>query len=159
MSEIEKKWTAKINRVVQNGGQTVMVNAYDLKSQIDELSALRRENAELKEIISITNNEIEQVVGKALGYPAYKDDLVNFPNVIDDSVCVGEHVSETIVSELVGRYKMLQSSLSEATAMLVELAGHLNGHICMECNRIPQYGHTNDCRLGKMVAEIRKEQK
>ena len=47
----------------------------------------------------------QQIAGKALGYPAYKDDQKNFPGATEkDGVCIGEHVEETIVQELANAY-------------------------------------------------------
>jgi hypothetical protein len=43
--------------------------------------------------------EIDQVLGKALGYPRYADDPDNFPDVKNDSVCTGEHTPVTIAHE------------------------------------------------------------
>ena len=51
------------------------------------------------------SEEIEQTCGKALGYPWYKDDQKNFPGTTEaDGVCIGEHVSVSIVSELAAAY-------------------------------------------------------
>lgn len=52
--------------------------------------------------------EIEQILGKALGYPKYRDDPENFPSVTDDSVCVGEHVPETLAMEAARRIETLE---------------------------------------------------
>jgi hypothetical protein len=55
---------------------------------------------------------IEQTAGIALGYPAYKDDQKNFPDATEkDGVCIGEHVTETIVAELADNYGYLQAQL------------------------------------------------
>jgi len=44
--------------------------------------------------------EVEQELGKALGYPWYKDDQKNFPGTTEaDGVCVGEHTPGTIAAE------------------------------------------------------------
>jgi hypothetical protein len=46
------------------------------------------------------NHEVCQILGKALGYPKYMDDPVNFPDATEaDGVCVGEHVAETLAAE------------------------------------------------------------
>jgi hypothetical protein len=51
-------------------------------------------------------NEVEQVLGKALGYPKYSDDQKNFPGTTEaDGVCVGEHVPESLLSEAAGKLK------------------------------------------------------
>lgn len=49
-------------------------------------------------------NEVEQVLGKALGYPWYKDDPKNFPDATEaDGVCVGDHVPGSIAAEAADR--------------------------------------------------------
>lgn len=59
----------------------------------------------LYEGILKNNQEIEQTCGKVLGYPWFKDDQKNFPGATEkDGVCVGDHVGETIVSELAKKY-------------------------------------------------------
>lgn len=57
-------------------------------------------------------HECEQIAGKALGYPWYKDDQKNFPGATEaDGVCVGEHVGDTIVAELAKRYEEAKSTI------------------------------------------------
>lgn len=44
--------------------------------------------------------EVEQILGKALGYPWYKDDPKNFPDATEaDGVCTGEHTYLTLAME------------------------------------------------------------
>ena len=69
-------------------------------------------------------NEIEQIAAKALGYyPAYRDDPKIFPDVSpdDDSVCIGDHVTETIVAELAEKYKFLKAENNKLTKAMVEI--------------------------------------
>ncbi len=55
-------------------------------------------------------DQVEQVLGKALGYPWYKDDQVNFPEATEASgVCVGEHTPTTIAMEAARMIGRLQS--------------------------------------------------
>ena len=57
--------------------------------------------------------EVEQILGKVLGYPWYKDDQKNFPGATeDDGVCVGEHVPETLAEEAASRILELQRLIS-----------------------------------------------
>lgn len=57
-------------------------------------------------------HECEQIAGKALGYPWYKDDQKNFPGATEaDGVCVGEHVGDTIVAELAKRYEDAKATI------------------------------------------------
>jgi hypothetical protein len=45
-------------------------------------------------------HEVEQILGKALGYPWYKDDKKNFPNATEaDGVCVGDNIAESLAME------------------------------------------------------------
>lgn len=76
-------------------------------------------NKKIKELEDTINKatradyEIEQLLGKALGYPAYRDDPKNFPNVKsdDDSVCVGEHTPVTLAMEAQGKIATLEAVL------------------------------------------------
>lgn len=44
--------------------------------------------------------EIEQILGRALGYPRYCDDKDNFPDATEqDGVCVGDHTAVTLAQE------------------------------------------------------------
>ena len=52
--------------------------------------------------------EIKQILGKALGYPWFKNDPRNFPNATEaDGVCVGDHVAVTLAMEASDRIKKL----------------------------------------------------
>jgi hypothetical protein len=62
----------------------------------------------------LTETAISQLVGKALGYPWYKDDQKNFPGATEaDGVCIGEHVAETIVREMVVVVGKLQKIIAD----------------------------------------------
>ena len=54
----------------------------------------------LRAACSKSNDEISQVLGKALGYPWFKDDQKIFPGATEaNGVCVGAHTAETIADE------------------------------------------------------------
>lgn len=62
--------------------------------------------------IAKQNTEIEQTCGKVLDYPWYKNDQKNFPSSTEvDGVCVGEHIAETIASELARKYTGLKQRI------------------------------------------------
>ena len=66
------------------------------------------ELARLKAAMSKSNDEICQSLGKALGYPWFKDDQRNFPGATEENgVCVGEHVAESIADEAASRISAL----------------------------------------------------
>lgn len=67
------------------------------------------------------SDEIEQVLGKVLGYPWYKDDPENFPDATEaDGVFVGEHVPASIAAEAATKIKALQAKLKAAEEALVK---------------------------------------
>lgn len=94
----------KVVRAEDLGNEAVRVDfAERLERQRDEA---RERIAFLERAIAQQNQEIEQICGKALGYPWFKDDQKNFPGATEaDGVCAGEHVAETIVAELANAYQ------------------------------------------------------
>lgn len=72
------------------------------------------------------SDHVQQTLGKALGYPWYKDDQKNFPGATDaDGVCVGEHVAESIADEAANRIRKVEAerdSLRAAWATAVDRA-------------------------------------
>lgn len=72
--------------------------------------------------------ECEQIAGKALGYPWYKDDQKNFPGATkEDGVCIGEHVGDTIVKELASSYKAEHARAELAALKIAELEAVVKG--------------------------------
>lgn len=94
------------------------------------------------------NQEIEQDCGKVLGYPWFKDDQKNFPGATEkDGVCVGDHVAETIVSELAKRHtevlariKRLEEAV-DAYRKAYTPDGHVAPHDCFATG--PKTGNPN----------------
>ena len=81
--------------------EIVALQAPDLVAEIRRLRAALR--------------EIEQVLGKALGYPLYGPEM--FPDgVPDGSVCVGDHVPESLADEAAARIGALTRERDEARA-------------------------------------------
>lgn len=79
-----------------------------IEEQAAEISELKRKLDGYQRHL----HECEQIAGKALGYPWYKDDQKNFPGATEaDGVCVGEHVGDTIVAELAKRYEKTRNAL------------------------------------------------
>lgn len=73
------------------------------------------ELARLKAAMSKSNDEICQSLGKALGYPWFKDDQRNFPGATEgNGVCVGDHVAESIADEAASR---ISAILAENAAL------------------------------------------
>jgi hypothetical protein len=72
------------------------------------------------------NDEVCQRLGKALGYPWFKDDQENFPSATEESgVCTGDHVAETIAAEAARRIGNLEA---ERDRLREALDGVMNSH-------------------------------
>jgi hypothetical protein len=60
------------------------------------------------------NDEVCQRLGKALGYPWFKDDQQNFPDATEENgVCTGEHVAESIASEAANWILKVEAELND----------------------------------------------
>lgn len=66
----------------------------------------------LRKAYSLTQDAVQQTLGRALGYPWFKDDQHNFPGATEaDGVCVGDHVAESIADETAAKIAALQAAL------------------------------------------------
>jgi len=75
------------------------------------------ELARLRYACRKNDNDIEQVLGRALGYPRYCDDQINFPGSTDaDGVCVGDQVAASLAMQAADRIKALTAELEQARA-------------------------------------------
>lgn len=75
------------------------------------------ELARLRYACRKNDNDIEQVLGRALGYPRYCDDQINFPGSTDaDGVCVGDQVAASLAMQAADRIKALTAELEAMTA-------------------------------------------
>lgn len=88
----------------------------DCSRAAEEIEYLRSEITELKRQRAGYQwhmHECEQIAGKALGYPWYKDDQKNFPGATEaDGVCIGVHVGDTIVAELAEKYEKAKDKIA-----------------------------------------------
>lgn len=85
----------------------------------DAARALLAEVRRLRSALFGQQNEIQQTLGKALGYPWFKDDQVNFPDTTDaDGVCIFDHVVETLASEAADTIRELRAMNERAISRL-----------------------------------------
>jgi hypothetical protein len=80
------------------------------------------------------NHEIEQTLGKALGYPP-------FPAEFDagDQVCVGEHVAESLADEAAKKLAALRSQLKEQRAKTIDVLEEADDYVsCTPYNERPE---------------------
>ena len=87
----------------------------ELKEGICAFSTIQRYKKE--------SEEIEQILGKALGYPWFKDDQCNFPNATEaDGVAVGDHTAWSLAMEAADKIKSLQNELDIHSARVHNLS-------------------------------------
>ncbi|MCF4166375.1 hypothetical protein L2U69_12030 [Zavarzinia compransoris] len=62
-----------------------------------KVAAMKAEIARLKAVYSSLNDDVMQILGKALGFPWYADDQTTFPGATKaDGICPGEQVAESM---------------------------------------------------------------
>jgi phage shock protein A len=91
--------------------ETTLAKAVVLADKLrHELDEARREVERLRLACSKMNDEVCQTLGKALGYPWFKNDQKSFPGADESNgVCVGEHVAETLAAEAAARIAALEA--------------------------------------------------
>ena len=96
------------------------VNHYD-RAPLEAADRIER----LRKACARQNAEICQVLGKALGYPWFKDDPANFPDATEEhGVCVGDHVAESLADEAAKRIERLERALLETRLADLQEPGH-----------------------------------
>ena len=85
----------------------------ELKEGIGVLGQLRKYQEELK--------EIEQILGKALGYPWYIEDPKNFPNATEaDGVCVGVETAWSLAMIAADKIKELEKKVEYFADLVID---------------------------------------
>lgn len=91
-----------------------------LSDLLAALADAERERGHYRDAGIRTFHEVEQVLGKALGYPSYGPEM--FPDgKPNGSVCVGEHVPESLADEAAARIKKLEQQIVVLEAELSAL--------------------------------------
>ena len=90
----------------------------DLITSVKEAGAILQNEKYKKEM-----EEIEQILGKTLGYPWFKDDQCNFPNATEaDGVAIGDHTAWSLAHQAADRIKELQEQLDQHKARVDKLS-------------------------------------
>jgi len=77
--------------------------------------------------------KIEQILGKALGYPWYKDDPDIFPKATEaDGVCVGVETAWSLAMIAADRLKELEEKLNNATTFEIKIIDNI---YCYKTNK------------------------
>jgi len=86
------------------------------------LAAKDAEIARLRSGAAKSDDDICQILGKALGYPWFKDDQKNFPGATEDhGVYVGEHVAETLAEEAARKIAALRAQVERMKRAIVDI--------------------------------------
>jgi hypothetical protein len=84
----------------------------DYDRTIDKLFGDIQKLKEVRDKMIKESQEIEQILGKALGYPWYKDDPKNFPNATEaDGVCVAPNTAWSLALCAADKIRDLQGKL------------------------------------------------
>jgi hypothetical protein len=118
-AEVEQNAMAS-QRIVELETEVARLKS-DLSEAQEEWSEERRlrisqeaEVARLRDALSKQDDEISQTLGKALGYPWFKDDQKSFPGATEDNgVCVGDEVAETLAIAAVLQLEALRRRVSD----------------------------------------------
>lgn len=87
-----------------------------------DVPALLSEFERVKDAYFRLSYDVEQTLGRALGYPRYCDDQKNFPGSTDaDGVCVGDHVPGSLAMEAADRIRQLESQSKEQSKRVDQL--------------------------------------
>jgi hypothetical protein len=96
---------------------------------VQKLRAVLAERDRLRDAYTKMNTEVCQRLGKALGYPWFKDDQENFPGATEENgVCTGEHVAESIAAEAARRIDDLEA---ERDRLRVRHSDYMNDFVQM----------------------------
>lgn len=106
----------------------------ELTEGIGVLGQLRKYQEELE--------KIEQILGKALGYPYYKDDPKNFPTATEaDGVCVGDHTPWSLAMYAADKIRELEGKLKNTTTLEIKIVDNIF------CNKTNKKSHiTEGCK-------------
>jgi hypothetical protein len=92
----------------------------EYKAEVAKHQEVEKECDALREACAKEDAAIQQVLGRALGYPRYCDDQKNFPGATEaNGVCVGEHVAASLVTEAAAKIDVLREALRN---LLLQLA-------------------------------------
>ena len=112
----------------------------DMQEGADTITALRAEVKRLKAGYTATQHVIQQTLGKALGYPWFKDDQKNFPGATEaDGVCVGDHVAESLADEAAAKITALRAKIEKLEGALEDIADGLGETDLAEVGRYAKH--------------------
>ena len=113
--DAKEKECERLQQVCNDWGNNYQSWVDATKKAESERDTAIAETERLREGIARESRDVEQPLGKALGYPWYKDDQKNFPDASEaDGVCVGEHTPASIAAEAASEIERLRGELAKA---------------------------------------------
>ena len=105
------------------------------------------------------SEEIEQILGKALGYPWFKDDPKNFPNATEaDGVCVGIETAWSLAMIAADKIKELEEKLLKVTSLKIEVIDNLYCTQSFTTSHITKEGKCSACGISQQDSLTYSEQ-
>lgn len=96
-------WTSEIEHDITKATE------WSIMARSSEMAILKNDVNRLRAHLIKMNRDISQTLGKALGYPWFKDDQKNFPGTTEkDGVCIGEHVAESLAIEAANTIRQMK---------------------------------------------------
>lgn len=103
----------------------------------DENTRLKARVAELESGYDRESDDVCQMLGKALGFPWFKDDPVNFPGSTEShGVCVGEHVPGSLAAVAARRIAELDSLADVLSTRLADASEALSRAAARTADRV-----------------------
>lgn len=97
-----------------------------LAAERQRAEAAEAEIKRIQDVYVAGDHEVEQILGRVLGYPRYCDDQDNFPGALfEDGVCVGEHVPATLAAEAAAALATARTRIAELAEALSRVRRHL----------------------------------
>lgn len=106
------------DKILQLQSYNKMLERSSSLKGLDEIennnALLRAENSKLRKAMIDDSNAVEQILGKALDYPWYKDDERTFPLATEeDGVCVGHYTVEDLAIQAAKLIKDLRNQINK----------------------------------------------
>jgi hypothetical protein len=97
----------------------------------DEIERLRAWKEKVIYQARRDEESICQDLGRALGFPSYRDDLVNFPDATEaDGVCVGDLVGVVLAEMAADKITALRAEIAAKDAALLAVKNALAKDVC-----------------------------
>jgi hypothetical protein len=153
-------WQAfRVDLTDENAGHMIVtIQRADGETPVELVTKLRAELAALRDACAREDHDIQQTLGKALGYSRFADDPKNFPDATEaDGVCVGDHVAASLAAEAADRIETLAAERDEgrtAACQGVRNAVLLAREVIVLAARLRAAGVTDETGRGVHASDL-----